>query len=405
MATTDATAVNVTIPKDWLHKGQKEVRNDPARFKVLAAGRRWRKTSLGVILCIETAVNGGIAWWVAPSYKVAAVGWNRLKKLGHQIPGAKVREVDKIVVFPGGGWAQVRSADDPQSLRGEGLDLVVLDEYAFIKEVAWTEAIRPSLSDKLGKALFISTPKGHNSFFKLYSYAKAGSDPEWKAWTFPSSSNPFMDPAEIQNARKTLPLKIFEQEFLAEFVDDIGGVFRGIMAAAVAPEQIAPLTGHKYVFGVDWGRSNDFTVITVVDQTLGHCCSIDRFNQIDYSLQVKRLKALVERFDPIIVRAEANAMGEPVIEQLEEEGINVEPFQTTNATKKAAIESLALAFERGELKIVPDETLITELQAYEVMRLPSGLFRYSAPDGMHDDCVMSLAIAWQGSSKERWLVA
>ena len=88
-------------------------------------------------------------------------------------------------------------------------------------------------------------------------------------------------------------------------------------------------------------------------------------------------------------------MGEPLIEQLQRAGLPVQPFQTTNATKTSALDALAPAFERGEIRILPDSVLIAELQAYEMERLPSGLLRYSAPDGMHDDCVMSLAMAWQ----------
>lgn len=89
-------------------------------------------------------------------------------------------------------------------------------------------------------------------------------------------------------------------------------------------------------------------------------------------------------------------MGGPVCEQLLRDGLRVKPFQTTNASKSEAIEALALAFERSEIRIPNDPALIGELQAFEAKPLPSGLMRYQAPEGGHDDCVMSLAIAWQG---------
>jgi hypothetical protein len=91
-------------------------------------------------------------------------------------------------------------------------------------------------------------------------------------------------------------------------------------------------------------------------------------------------------------------MGEPLVEQLQRDGLPVQPFLTTNATKAAAIDALALAFERGDIRILNDPVLIGELQAYEMERLPSGMMRYNAPSGMHDDTVMSLALAWQGAS-------
>ena len=121
---------------------------------------------------------------------------------------------------------------------------------------------------------------------------------------------------------------------------------------------------------------------------------MDRFNQIDYSVQRGRLQALAERYRPTVILAESNSMGEPIIEQLQRDGLPVRGFQTTNATKAAIIEGLALAFERQELRILNDATLIGELQAYEMDKTPSGMVRYGAPEGMHDDCVMSLALAW-----------
>jgi len=206
------------------HAGQADVHDHQARFKVLAAGRRWGKTRLGVNECFDVAAKGGRAWWVAPSYKMSEVGWRPLQRIGSQV-GAEVRHSLRRVTLPGGGWVQIRSADDPQSLRGEGLDFVVLDECAFMKEAAWTEALRPALSDRKGGALFISTPKGHNFFWRLWLQGNENGG-EWKSWRFPTSTNPYIDGAEIEAARGTLPDRIFRQEYLAEFVPDAGGVFR-----------------------------------------------------------------------------------------------------------------------------------------------------------------------------------
>jgi len=358
----------------------------------------WGKTRLGAALCIATALRGGTAWWVAPSYKTAAAGWRIIRWLARQIDGVEIRLGDRMVTMPGGGWVQVRSADDPDSLRGEGLDLVVLDECAFMRESAWTESLRPSLSDREGKALFISTPKGRNWFFYRWQAGNLGED-EWASWNFPTGDNPYINPAEIEKAKAGLPDRIFRQEYLAEFIDDAGGVFRGVVQAMTATEQTKAIAEHGYIFGVDWGKSADFTVITVVDAKLRAVVAMDRFNQIDYSLQRARLGVLYEQFQPEQIIAESNSMGEPIIEQLRQDGLPVVPFLTTNASKTQAIEALALAIERQDISLIPDETLIAELQAYEAKRLPSGLLRYTAPEGMHDDCVMSLALAWQAIAR------
>src|SRR5512139_614221 len=96
------------------HKGQREVHDSAARFRVLACGRRWGKTRLGVNECLDVASRGGRAWWVAPTYKMSEVGWRPLRQMGGKI-NAEVRLVDRMVVLPNGGYAQVRSADDPNS--------------------------------------------------------------------------------------------------------------------------------------------------------------------------------------------------------------------------------------------------------------------------------------------------
>ncbi len=383
--------MNVQLPP--IHSGQQVIVSSGHRFRVLACGRRWGKTRLGALLCLEVALRRGRAWWVAPSYKMAFVGWRLVTQLAGQIPSAEIRKADQLVLVPGGGSVQVRSADNPQSLRGEGLDFVVMDECAFIGEAAWTEALRPALSDRLGYALFISTPKGRNWFWRLFVRGQEGGD-EWASWQFPTGTNPFIAPAEIEAARLSLPDRIFRQEYLAEFIDDAGGVFRRVVDATTAIPQKEPITGHKYAMGVDWGKHNDFTVLTLIDLDEQATVQVDRFNQIDYQVQLGRLQALYERFKPITIVAERNSMGEPLIEQLQRQGLPVSAFNTTNATKTQVIESLALAFERGDLRILSDPTLIAELQAYEMERLPSGLVRYGAPEGMHDDMVMSLALAW-----------
>lgn len=380
--------INLTLPD--LHAGQRTVWEHPARFQVLSCGRRWGKSRLGALRCIVAALQGGRAWWVAPSYPMASVGWRMMKRLAVQIPGAVVRESDRLITMPGGGTVQVRSADDPDSLRGEGLDYLVMDECAFIRERAWTEALRPALADRRGRAMFISTPKGRNWFWRIWS----AQDSEWRSWRFSSYDNPFIEPTEIDAARRLLPERIFAQEFLAEFIDDAGGVFRGVMAAATAEQQERGQPGRAYVIGVDWGKHNDFTVLSVIDVGYRALVKIDRFNQIDYTVQTDRLRALCERFRPAAAVVERNSIGEPLIEMLLRQGLPIVPFNTTNASKAAIIDGLALAFERQSIQIVDDPVLLAELQAYEMERLPSGLLRYSAPDGLHDDCVMSLALAW-----------
>jgi len=209
---------------------------------------------------------------------------------------------------------------------------------------------------------------------------------------------------EIEQLWRTTPERIFEQEILAAFIEDSGGIFRGVMDAATAERQDKATPDHEYIFGIDWAKHSDYTVIAVLDATTNELCHLDRFSQIDYQTQLGRLEGLFIRFEPHNIIAERNSMGEPLIEQLQRQGYPVQPFTTTNASKAEAVDALALAFERREIKIINEPSLIAELQAFESTRLPSGMLRYAAPEGMHDDTVVALMLAWHGVAHGHWFM-
>lgn len=348
-------------------------------------------------LALQTGLEGKRAWWVAPTYPVAQVAWRELRYASRQIPGVDISESERRISYPTGGWVQVRSADNPDSLRGDGLDLVVIDEAAFVSEEAWSEALRPALADRRGKALIISTPKGRNWFWRAYQMGQDPSRGEWRSWQAPTSSNPHIARQELLDAKAGVPERVWRQEFLAEFLEDGGAVFRGVRAAATARVLTHAEPGRRYVLGVDWGKLEDFTVITVLDDESGEVVRVDRFNQIDYTVQKARVVAAAEKFNPTCVIVEKNSIGEPLIEDLRRAGLKITAFTTTSASKSLVIDALSLAFERGEVRIPNDPVLIAELEAFEMERLPGGSFRFAAPAGLHDDCVMSLAFAWHGS--------
>lgn len=386
------------------HPGQAEVQSDPARFKVLASGRRWGKTRLGVMLCLDTASRGGRAWWVAPSYKMSEVGWRPLKSFGYQIPGASVKQVERQVALSNGGSVTVRSADNPQSLRGESLDFVVLDECAYMAEEAWLEALRPALSDRKGRALFISTPKGLNWFHTIYQRGRDDGQ-EWQSWRKPTQDNPFIDPAEIEAARGGLPERVFSQEYLAEFLAD-GSYFQNIDAAAVIaqPDEPAQHAGHYCVMGVDWALSQDWTVLTVACRDCNRVVDWERFNRIDFTYQRERVIAMADRWQVSGVLPERNSIGEPNIEILVQRGLNALPgpdggrgFATTATTKPALIQGLASALEHEHFRVPTDYA--DELRAYEVEMSTAGHPKFSAPEGLHDDRVISLALVWYAMTK------
>ena len=390
--------ITTTIKFKIFHPGQAQVMENPARFKVVACGRRWGKTELGMTSILNAALHQNKrCWWLAPTRQMAGQVWRDLKRAVKTLKGTCISETERRIDLAGGGMIAVRSAHHPDNLRGEGLDFAVLDEAAFMDPRLWTEIIRPMLATTRGDALLLSTPKGRNWFCDLF---RLGNDPgqtEWQSFHFSSADNPLIEPAELDNIQQLTPEHVWKTEYQAHFSDDSGQVFRGISDAVVAEQFDHPQPGHTYVAGIDWGRNNDYTAIAIVDVTNSRVTALDRFNQVGWDLQRDRLKTLVQHWRPQIIWAEANSIGEPNIEALLQEGLPVRPFYTTAKTKSPLIESLALAIERGSIALLNHPVLLAELANYSLERLPGGAWRYGAPSGAHDDTVMATALAWYGT--------
>jgi len=376
------------------HDNQKQVLKSKSRFRVVACGRRWGKTELGKRAIIRSAWKKDLAcWWLAPTYGMASQVWRELKLAARTIKGVQITEHERRIDFPGGGWLAIHSTHNPDRLRGAGLDFVVLDEAAFMHPSVWPQVVRPMLLERKGRALFLSSPNGLNWFWEIYQLGMSRKR-FWRGYHYTSADNPLIPPDELESIRVQTPERIFREEYLAEFLADVGQVFRGIAEAATAPLAAQPDPRTRYVLGIDWGRDQDSTAIVVIDADSRRMVALDRFNQISWSLQRARLVALYDRWQPVVIWAEANSIGSPNIEALQAEGLPVRPFVTTAKSKPPLIEDLALAIERRDLALLPDETLLGELAAYRMERLPAGGYRYSAPPGLHDDLVIAAALAW-----------
>ena len=397
--TTPSPSRDVRLPSP--HPAQLRVISQAKRFNVLSCGRRFGKTTLGEICLVTPAVlDGEPVAYFAPTYKMMAEVWRDVRRMARPVTARVDAQQHRLELLTG-GVIDMWSLDSPDVARGRKYARAVIDEAAMVADLAeaWQSVIRPTLADYRGDAWLMSTPKGRNFFQTAYEWGQDPEQVEWASWQMPTAENPYIDASEIEAMRLEMPERIFAQEILAMFLDDAGGVFRRVMAAATATRQEAAADGHSYVIGVDWGKKDDFTVLAVIDTSTMELVEIDRFNQIDYLIQVGRLRALWERFGRPPVIPEQNSMGEPLVEQLQRiDGMYVQPFQTTNASKARIIDGLALAFERGTFRILPDPVLVAELQAYEMERLPGGSYRYGAPAGMHDDCVMATALAYDGAS-------
>ncbi len=392
--------MEIVLELQELHPLQEKVKSEAARYNVLACGRRWGKTTLDIDLMAETTLAGYPVAYFAPTYKMLGEVWREASSLFRPL-AQRVSIQDHRIDFMTGGSIDMWSLDSPDGPRGRKYKRALIDEAAMVVNLqdAWEKVIRPTLADLEGDAWFNSTPKGRRFFYELFMRGQ-NNMPGWKSWRFPTSENPYIKAEEIEAMRNEMPHNVFQQEIMAQFIEDGGGVFRHVRECATAVQQDRAIDGHVYAFGVDWARTNDYTVVMVYDVTLQQQVAVDRFSQIDYHTQVNRLTALYERFRPTTIVSEGNSMGGPLTEDLQRLGLPVVRFDTTAQTKAVIIQALELAFEQERLHILPDEVVIDELQSYEQERTATGI-KYGAPAGQHDDCVMSLALALYASEHSR----
>lgn len=208
---------------------QTKVFKDSARFKIVAAGRRCGKSRLSAVTLLIEGLNcpeGSSVMYIAPTLGQArSIIWELLHDLGREV--IKSSHVNNLeITLINGRKILVRGADNPDSLRGVSLTYVVLDEVAFIKQEIWEKVIRASLSDKKGRALFISTPSGRNWFYDIFKLGQDGTDDEWKSWHFTTNDNETIDPKEIEAAKRSLSSFAFKQEYLSSFDNAGSDVFK-----------------------------------------------------------------------------------------------------------------------------------------------------------------------------------
>ena len=241
------------------------IKEQANRFNVVACGRRFGKTQGGIVLGVETSLTGWPVGWFSPTYKMLA-------EIEREIVGTLRPAISRPSAqehryeLATGGVIELWSLDSPDTARGRRYQRIIVDEAAMVKDLgeAWNAVLRPTLMDYEGDAWFFSTPRGRNFFYEMWQWGQSDEFEEWTSWSFPTLANPYIKPTEVEGLKVTMPERTYRQEILAEFLDDAGGVFRRVRENATL-EPGTPSEETQYVFGVDWGKFNDFTVITVMD--------------------------------------------------------------------------------------------------------------------------------------------
>ena len=398
-----------TIDFPELHEAQQTVKDDPARWKILCAGRRFGKSRLGVQLCLEQALDGGRVWWVAPTFAIARVGWRDVVAAASEFPkeaGVNIKIGDMEVTFPSGGSISVKSADNPQRLRGEGLNYLVMDEAAFVREETWTEVLRPTLTENKGQALFISTPIGMDNWF-YHLWEKAEKAEDWARFQYPTVANPIIDPAEVESAREDLGELVFAQEYLAEFISEGAQIFRSSWFNYYKPG-VGTLwaDGKKYKeselqrfatvdLAVSTKESADYTVISC----FGYHADDDKLFMLDMFRERVEAPDIVPQIERMVgihnlewVGIERAGYQLAIVQFARRQGIKIKELRADKDKRSRAL-PLSAKMERGLVYFPKNADWVSEVER-ELLTFPIGV---------HDDIVDTLAYATlAGNKKRKW---
>ena len=338
-----------------------------------------------------TLPEHSIGYCVAPTFGHTRKQWREIKYYCPPELIEKESTSTHTITLFGDREIQFKSADNADTMRGDAVCVVWMDEGGQIAEDRWTMELRPSLMDTHGKAIFTGTPKGKNWYFQLWTRGQDKEQQDYESWAFSSYTNPYIDPKEIDEFKRDMPELAYRQEILAEFLDDVGSVFRGvnrIVKGTLEP----PRPNKRYVAGCDLAKHEDFTVLCVLDQT-GHLCHFERFSQLDWVFQQKRIYNTCKQYNNARLLLDSTGVGDPIYDSLRRSGLSVEGYKFTNASKKDLVENLSIQIENQQISIPAIPELISELGLFGYKISPAGVTTYGAPEGYHDDTVIALALA------------
>lgn len=387
------------------HSGQRVIMDCEVRFKIVACGRRWGKSEMCAHLALERTLGepNTTVWWVAPTYDQANdYGFDKVKPLlsPEVLADEPKRTKPREIALVNGSSISFRSAEREDSLRGGGVDFLVIDEAGSVPDRAWTDELRPTLSDTLGDMIAIGTPKGRNWFHQWFQRGQSADHPDVASWQAPTAQNPHVPDSEIEAAKDDMPDRVFNQEYRAEFVDDTGSVFRDVRKHNVE-EYTLPVSvdesASPYRIGVDFARFDDYTVAITLDGD-NRVVAFERIQQTTWDRILTIIERLADHYSPNIVALDATRDNK-VVEDIERGGYQVDPIRFTTQKKRTLIDNLITELETGRISIPASaNVLVNELEMYEFEKSDTGQISYSAPSGFHDDCVDALALAVSATS-------
>jgi phage terminase large subunit-like protein len=383
------------------HAKQKEIHNsiinESYKYYILNIGRQFGKTMLGINQMLYWAINhkGCNIAWVTPIYKQSKKVFDEMEKV---TKSSGLFEYNRSDLTISGFNSQIQffSGERPDNIRGNTFDYLIVDEMAFTRPELWSEVLSATVLVKGKKVIFISTPKGKNHFYQLS--LQPNYDNRYKYFHYSSYDNPMIDAEDLEERKRSLPKHIFEQEYLAKFIDNASGLFKNVDSCVIKPAERT----QKLFGGLDIGRADDYTVLTILNKNY-QMVYVQRWRQQEWSKIIDEVATKIREYNAEIF-VEVNNQGDVFFEMLQNKVYNnVQPYVTTTATKPIMIEDLAVHFENKDIGILNENWLVDELNAFTyIYNEKTRRVQYGAPQGIHDDGVMSLALAVQSIKKNQY---
>lgn len=392
MQKSNKTIIKLPTPLDYQRDIINWLDSDEVKYVSFLKSRQSGGSFLNKLLCTKWLMeqkNAKIGY-ITPTYKLSRLFYKELEQAIKPFIKSS-NSTDLIIETITGSRVQFFSAESKDSIRGFQFHYLIIDEAAFISDDIWNFVIKPTVLVTGRKIVQCSTPCGSQGFF--YNHVTWGLEKQvgYKSKCITIYDNPYVSADEIEKIKQQMPEKVFRQEYLAEFLDGSGTVFTNFKNCVIKE---ARKTG-RYYAAIDWAKQDDFTVLTIMND-VNQVVYTYRINQVDYTQQVKLIAGKLNDWKPLVTISEENNIGTVVNELLKKEykGI-VKTVTLDNSLKKQIIESLCVAFEQQLIGIPDDEVLIRELQAFTCTYNPNTqTVKYSAPYGLHDDMIISLAYAY-----------
>jgi hypothetical protein len=343
----------------------------------------------------------GTYFYFLPTYSQAKkVIWDNIDNDGFRmldhIPKELIKSTNATelkIELINGSIIQLIAADEfKKSGVGTNPVGVVFSEYSVTAPDAW-KFVSPILAVNGGWAIFNFTPRGMNHAYELLQ--RAQQNDKWFHEVLTVNETKVLSDEALEEEKKSNTQDFIDQEYFCKFIEGAGQFFKRVRENRIEEtDKVEP--SHRYQMGIDLGKYQDFTVITVIDLHTFQVHKQERFNQIDWNLQKAKIEAMYLRYNKPLIYMDTTGLGDPIYEDLFKKGLRIEPYTFTERSRRDLLTNLALLLEQDKIKVPDNETLINELMSFHYELTENGKTKLVVPEGLHDDMVFSLALAcWQ----------